>query len=246
MKVSGGIEQKFLLWLLAAAVALGTFFVVFSLAPEEVRLVSDDGCFVLTGHSASPQPAFSTRLDLAGPFTAVYAPVYTIDFGRAVLPEPFALSLCAVPALGPVENSVIYSYDANFGFWVRRSTVADPATSRLSVEISSPAELWAAGRPLVFTAPASHFSLLEKLLAFPPASAVGYRVFSSVATADGDFVLLDDQVDRGGCDGRFQTGPSHTLTTVEQAKDGANYRLTAVWELNGGCGPYGVMASTAR
>lgn len=230
------IKQKTVIMLVIILVVAGTFVALFALAPEAVRLHSADGCFSLTGEiGQESQVSFSERLDLAGPFSLIVGPVYEINFDSELLPGPFDLTLCADPAWGPVNQLSIYAYDDELALWRMMPSVTDPLDQTLSTEIRVPFSLWAVGRNFTFEQPAVHEALLNELLAWPPKQAVGYRVFASFAIEPGDFVLVDDQVQRGGCSGVYFPGSEQTLTSAERETAGGIYRLSVVWELGGGC-----------
>ncbi|MBU0645992.1 hypothetical protein KJ611_00745 [Patescibacteria group bacterium] len=230
------IKQKTVLRLVIILVVAGTSVALFSLAPEAVRLRSADGCFVLSGEIGSgSEAAFSERLDLAGPFSLMIGPVYEIDFGSNFLPGPFHLTLCVQPEWGAVNELAIYAYDEELSAWRLMPSVADPLDLTLATEIRTPFSLWAVGRKQKFDQPAIHESLLSELLAWPPAEAVGYRVYSSFAAVDGDFVLVNGRGQRGGCSGVYFSGPDQAITSVERATEGGVYRLSVIWEMGGGC-----------
>lgn len=230
------IKQKTIIMLVITLVVAGSLVALFALTPESVRLRSADGCFNLVGEiGVESEVVFNERLDLTGPFSLIVGSVYGIDFGSQVLPQPFSLALCVDPAWGVLNELSIFAYDDELSAWRMMQSVNNPFDSTLTTEIRIPFSLWAVGRSFTFGVPTVHDSLMNELLAWPPEAAVGYRVYSSFAIEDGDFVLINDQVQRGGCSGVYFSGSDQTITSVERVVAGGTYRLSVIWEMGEGC-----------
>lgn len=234
--MKGMIKQNTVITLVIIMAAAGTLVAIFTLAPESVHLRSADGCFYLQGKiGQASEVTASQRLDLDKAFSVLPGPIYEINFGSDFLPSPFTLTLCAQPQWGPINELSIYAYDDKLAVWRPMQSVPDPGNSTLTAEIRTPFSLWGVGRRLAFETPNEHEAMMEELLAWPPESAVGYRVYASFALEDGDFVLVDDLVERGGCSGVYFSGVKQSGISVEKEAVGGIYRLNAIWELGEGC-----------
>ncbi len=222
---------------LTAGVLIGTLFVLGSPEPEQVRAVSDDGRVAVAGFlrevDGSGGIVITRRDDLGRPFAELTSPAYEIASAPAGGRQALTLT-----AAYDAPDPVLYYFDRPLSAWQAYPSVADPAAQVLVAEIPAGGPLiWAVGRRIPFFGIPDEYDsvMMDELVSAPPQGAVGFRAFIARSADAGDWVVVVDELGRGGCGGRFRSGASRTITSLDRSFDPAVYRVGVVWELDGGC-----------
>lgn len=231
------ISQEFIISLLLGIVFFGTLIATFAIPPEELRLVSEDGRVRVEAQVPAPELArLLVRERDTDPLSFLRGPLYEIDLGIEVLPQPYQLRILYDPSWfgeNDPETIRLYYFDERLSAWRIYPFTLDADEEVIEAEIITTASLWSLG----ISGPEDakgYEDIVSELISFPPEGAIGFTV-SIVAADSDDILLLDSERVRGGCEGQFRLGTSETITTRERRIGSALYRAQAHWQLAEGC-----------
>jgi len=226
--------------LLTIAVTIGTVIVIFFIPPEQVQVQSGDTVVSLSGISnKEDRPSVKRREDIVAPFTAIVSPVYEITTPTQ-LPDVLEIEFkYDLSWLGNSREDLLQLliFDQILNAW--RPVVSEVNFEKKQVEAVLPQveteSLWGLGIVLPLTFEREQDLLLQEILQHPPEGAISYQAYSALAIVPGDFVVIRDPLNQGGCDGLFQVGKEKLVMVAEKTVNGATLNVTVVWQRAHGC-----------
>lgn len=223
-------------------IGLATAFVVLVPEPDVRTARSDDGRLEVRGIADPALPIVIAKQE--GPLVprhVIDPNTYLVTLGAEPLPSSFRIRmLSASPA------DTVFAYDDMLLAWRPLSTDYDSATGTLEADAVPSLRRYASGVRPVLSPPKDRGAVLNALVAGSPPGTIGFGASDAVAFADDEFILLAESFARGGCNGRFETGKTETVSTREIPLGDATYRVMMRWELDGGCPPFAPLAISSN
>ena len=230
---------------LIAVIFIGTFLVIFSSSPEEVRVVSDDGVLTVEGVAQAGIEMSIKQEESGMPLSVVISPLYTITVQGGGISEADIIVSPNSEWGSLIEDLIVYVYDFSHASWVPVSTRVDFENQQLR----STTKLWGStiisiGTLQDYAITNSSHKLLDSVLNSAPDNAISYTAELYFASQLGDFVLINSSLDQGGCAGKFLSGRDTHVVMQEQSINEGTERVRVVWVLGDGCGEGAQMRSS--
>jgi hypothetical protein len=233
---------------LLGLILLGTAIMIFTVSPEEIIIISDDGLVEIDGSFAtSSLPSGEIKIqkysdiDIEGSFTAVESSmIYTIEPEDMTLPQPLEISMKY--KLGDQQNVQLGYYDQNLHGWRFIQTYYNDENEMLYGEINRFGK-WALLNVYEIEADEPIELIFNQLLKGSPENSIGFNSDLSYSIIPGDYVFIDETYARGGCGGNFNAGINEVSTSLDREVlatiDGIdrliNLRINTIWEIGAGC-----------
>ena len=224
--------QNTMFLLVVVFLFLGSLVLFLMDDPEVLSLKSHNGVVGIEGRLiGSPEVVIDYTTETSGS-TADLGVVYHLVFEEQSWMPEATLEFLAVGA----SDDVLWMYDAQRLAWIRRTgAVYDGMAFVLENERLSGESWWAIGEQIEREPSRYMATLLNELTAYPPEGAIAYEAFVTFASVEGDFVLIAEDYDRGGCDGALLTTTDVTMTSQEHETDEGIERVQVLWYLADGC-----------
>ncbi len=227
----------------STAMILGFLF-FFDTRPERAIARSDDGLFEIEGDVPSSLFINIARDATASqkPWTAVVGSVYAVNPDGVELPAPVTVRLSAEDR-APTRTYAIGSFDAERGFWVPSDTRRDEKRDVFETRTRHFSQWALLQQPSVTLLGGEIDALVEDALRTVPPGANSYRVDTAYATVNGDFLLFEEGVRRGQCEGADTVREERVVTSLDGSAtlvvDGVeikgDVRAVVTWDVGTGC-----------
>lgn len=229
---------------LVAAVAGALLWV--DAQPEYHRVESTDGVVTVEGLFPSDLSVAITEDKSASSslWTAAVSKIYVIEPDDVLLPSPatitFHLNLFPIDTVDVPYMSIGY-YNTDRGMWMPLPSDRDPdgAINAKTNHFSH----WALIAPSPLIPEADRDALINDALSAAPANAHAYSVDMAYATVEGDFVLIEEDVQADRC-AETSVGRTQRVTTttdrpaaiyVNDEARAATLRAVIHWETGSPC-----------
>jgi hypothetical protein len=225
-------------WMIGSIILLlllGTFVVVTMQDPERIDVTSADGLFHVEGTVLGEATAsIQARDDIAQTIKGAYGTVYQVSVSE---PGWFPSADVSYRVGEQLINQVsLYQYDADWLAWNEVDLLqTSHDTFYIEDQRLSENTLWVLRGAEDDQVLESAQKRLDELITAAVPNAVGYKAVVAHAAQDGEYVIVDEDFARGGCDGEFVTTSTTTMTSHEQEIEGGVERVLVRWYIGEGC-----------
>ncbi len=221
----------------SVVIGLATAFVVLVPEPDVRTAVSEDGRFEVRGIANPTLPIVITERDgVLQPHHVIGIPVYGVVLGGGALPSSF------VVRMRTQDGDTLFAFDEAILAWRPLAASSDRTEGVLEATAIPSATAYGFGVRPALSVPRERAAVLSSLLTGAPPGAVGFEATDAVAFADDEFILLGEHFVRGGCNGRFVSGKTSTVSSQEVPLPQAAYRMMVRWQIGDGCPTFAPLA----
>jgi|GEM_PF-2368412 hypothetical protein len=214
---------------------LGTLAVITTQDPEHINKTSEDGLFHIEGTVlGSAAVGIQQRDDLAQVIKGAYGTVYQVSVSEPGW-FPFAdISYRVGEEL--IDQVSLYHYDDQWLAWIEADFLQSSLDSFYLEDVRlSDQTLWVLRTKTEDSISERAAVVLDELIAFSVPNAVAYKAVVAKAVQSVEFVVVEEEYNKGGCEGVYTETSSSTITSHEYVVDDAIERITVRWYLAEGC-----------
>lgn len=186
--------------------------------PESRHIQSADGTVTVEG-------LFPSGLSVAiaedkgassSPWTAAIGSIYVIEPDDVLLPSPATITFDLDRALieGGLDVAVGF-FDTDQGLWIPLETVVDGALMTASAQTNHFSH-WALIAPSPLIPEVDRDLLIDAALDAAPTNAHAYSIDLAYATVEGDFVLIEEDVEADRCAENVVGRTQRVTTTIDR------------------------------